>query len=154
MKKKEHNVMFICSLHYLQSSVHRFSYMKYQRCFLRAPCLNWKDSQSYLSKAFDQDWLLLHNYWPIFLASDPGLGREATSGQLKSYQKLQLKNQKLLRNNHGKRSVGCKIFISSIKEEGLHHLSREPPNSIKQDGSSDIHSARGANKQPCPKQQP
>lgn len=54
-EKKEHNVTFICSLHYLQSSVHRFSYMKYQRCFLCAPCLNQKDLQSYLSKAFDQD---------------------------------------------------------------------------------------------------
>lgn len=53
--------------------------------------------------------------------------------------KPEFKNQKLLRNNHGKRSMVCKIFISSIKEEGLHHLSRELPISIKQDGSSYTH---------------
>lgn len=53
--------------------------------------------------------------------------------------KLQFKNQKLLRNNHEKISVGCKIFISSIKEEGLHHLSRELPNSTQQNGSHQSH---------------
>lgn len=79
--------MFICSLHYLQSSIHHFSYMKYQRCLPYALCLNWKDLQLYLSKAFDQDWLLLHNYLPNSLASVPEVAREALSRQLKSYQK-------------------------------------------------------------------
>lgn len=79
--------MFICSLRYLQSSIHHFSYMKYQRCFLYAVCLNQKDLQFYLSEAFDQDWLLLHNCLPNSLASVPKVGKEALSDQLKSYQK-------------------------------------------------------------------
>lgn len=64
--------------------------MKYQRCFLNALCLNRKDSQFYLSKAFDQDWRLPHNYLPSSPASVPEVGREALSGQLKSYQKASI----------------------------------------------------------------
>lgn len=87
--------MFICSLHYLQSSVHHFPYMKYQRCILYALCLNWKDFNFYLSKAFDQDWLLLHKYLPKSLASVPEVGREALSGQLKSYQKASIQEPEI-----------------------------------------------------------
>lgn len=114
--------------------------MNYKRHFLRALCLNWKYLQLYLPKTFGQDWLLLMQLFTWMPGPCTKKWEEKHwAANWRVIKKPELKNQKLLRNNHGKRSVVCKIFISSIKEEGLHHLSKELPISIKQDGSSYTH---------------
>lgn len=93
-----------------------------------------------LPQTFGEDWLLLMQLFTQIPGPCTKWEEKHWAANWTVIKKPEFKNQKkLLRNNHGKRSIVCKIFISSIKEEGLHHLSRELPISIKQDGSSYTH---------------